>query len=328
MAKIKDIAKKMNLSVSTVYKAFNGAADINEETRKNIYKTAQEMGYIPVGSHLKAEMKWVCVFLSHMERPHVTMFSYEIVLAFRREAMKYGYEVVIKELEDEKSLNLNQIVRDNKFDGCMVVGINTENFYYKQLETVDFPCVLIDNYVDNPCISCLSADNFLGMMLIADLLLKAGHEKIGFINGEYDSITSKERLASFVGELTRQNHHFDPSLVFNGDFSEQSGAEGAEELLKKGVSAICCASDSMAVGAIRRLGSLGVRVPEDVSITGFDDIQLADYIVPRLTTVHIDTNGMGARAFGCLLDIMEGGTGIKILEKPRLMERDSVASLM
>ena len=193
---------------------------------------------------------------------------------------------------------------------------------------MDFPCVLIDNYVDNPCISCLSADNFLGMMLIADLLLKAGHEKIGFINGEYDSITSKERLASFVGELTRQNHHFDPSLVFNGDFSEQSGAEGAEELLKKGVSAICCASDSMAVGAIRRLGSLGVRVPEDVSITGFDDIQLADYIVPRLTTVHIDTNGMGARAFGCLLDIMEGGTGIKILEKPRLMERDSVASLM
>lgn len=296
MAKIKDIAKKMNLSVSTVYKAFNGAADINEETRKNIYKTAQEMGYIPVGSHLKAEMKRVCVFLSHMERPHVTMFSYEIVLAFRREAMKYGYEVVIKELEDEKSLHLNQIVRDNKFDGCMVVGINT--------------------------------DNFLGMMLIADLLLKAGHEKIGFINGEYDSITSKERLASFVGELTRQNHHFDPSLVFNGDFSEQSGAEGAEELLKKGVSAICCASDSMAVGAIRRLGSLGVRVPEDVSITGFDDIQLADYIVPRLTTVHIDTNGMGARAFDCLLDIMEGGTGIKILEKPRLMERDSVASLM
>ena len=296
MAKIKDIAKKMNLSVSTVYKAFNGAADINEETRKNIYKTAQEMGYIPVGSHLKAEMKRVCVFLSHMERPHVTMFSYEIVLAFRREAMKYGYEVVIKELEDEKSLHLNQIVRDNKFDGCMVVGINT--------------------------------DNFLGMMLIADLLLKAGHEKIGFINGEYDNITSKERLASFVGELTRQNHHFDPSLVFNGDFSEQSGAEGAEELLKKGVSAICCASDSMAVGAIRRLGSLGVRVPEDVSITGFDDIQLADHIVPRLTTVHIDTNGMGARAFGCLLDIMEGGTGIKILEKPRLMERDSVASLM
>lgn len=64
MAKIKDIAKKMNLSVSTVYKAFNGAADINEETRKNIYKTAQEMGYIPVGSHLKAEMKRVCVFLS------------------------------------------------------------------------------------------------------------------------------------------------------------------------------------------------------------------------------------------------------------------------
>lgn len=116
--------------------------------------------------------------------------------------------------------------------------------------------------------------------------------------------------------------------MFNGDFSEQSGAEGAEELLKKGVSAICCASDSMAVGAIRRLGSLGVRVPEDVSITGFDDIQLADYIVPRLTTVHIDTNGMGARAFDCLLDIMEGGTGIKILEKPRLMERDSVASLM
>ena len=65
-----------------------------------------------------------------------------------------------------------------------------------------------------------------------------------------------------------------------------------------------------------------------MSITGFDDIQLADYIVPRLTTVHIDTNGMGARAFDCLLDIMEGGTGIKILEKPRLMERDSVASLM
>ena len=109
---------------------------------------------------------------------------------------------------------------------------------------------------------------------------------------------------------------YDPAFVMNGDFSEHSGGVCAEALLEKGVTALVCASDLMAIGAIRRLKALGLQVPRDMSVTGFDDIRTATYISPTLTTVRINIKDVGYRAFMCLKDLIEYKNAARVVETP------------
>lgn len=325
MVRIPDIARAMGLSVSTVYKAFNGGKDINENTRAEILKTAARMGY--VGKPRAFSHKRVCVFLEHMEYPHVTYYLYEIVLAFKRAASEQGYEVVIRSLDDDSTMTYNQIMKQYCFEGGLLLGLNTQDRCYKQLEKVEYPSVIIDNYIDNPNISCISADNVRGMDLIVGHLLSLGHRRIGFINGERGSMTSAERLSGYISAITLGGVAYDPSLTLYGNFSEESGARCARQLIEKNITALCCASDLMAIGAIRELQQMGLRIPEDISVCGFDDIRLSRYITPELTTVHIDVDNVGTRAFLCLQNLMSGNACAKILEPPQLMVRRSTAPL-
>ena len=248
MVKIQDIARQMGLSASTVYKAFNGGADINENTRAEILKVAARMGY--TGKPKNFPHKRVCVFLEHMEFPHVTYYLYEIVLAFKRAAAQHGFEVVIRSLGDDV-LGYDQIMRQYCLQGALVLGLNTADQYYKQLEHLEHPTVLIDNYIENPNISCISADNMRGMALVVQHLLRLGHQRIGFINGEENSSTSAERLNGYVSAITLGGLSYSPALTQYGDFSEESGARCARALAEQGVTALCCASDLMAIGASR-----------------------------------------------------------------------------
>lgn len=323
MVKIQDIARQMGLSTSTVYKALNGGADINKNTRAEILKVAARMGYI--GKPKNFPHKRVCVFLERMELQQVTYYLYEIALAFKRAAAQHGFEVVIRSLGDDV-LGYDQIMRQYCLQGALILGLNTADQYYKQLERLEHPTVLVDNYIENPNISCISADNMRGMTLVVQHLLSLGHQRIGFINGEENSSTSAERLNGYVSAITLGGLRYTPTLTQHGDFSEESGARCAHALVEQGVTALLCASDLMAIGAIRQLQQMGLRVPEDISVCGFDDIRLSRYITPGLTTVRIDVDSVGTRAFLCLQDLIAGGPCVKILEAPQLIVRQSTAA--
>lgn len=321
--KAKDIAERMGISVSTVYKAFNGADDINAETRAAVLETAAEMGY--TGGPRQRASKRVCVFMGRMEAPHVTYYLYEVMLAFKQVAEGHGYEVVIRSLEDESCTHFYRIMEQERFDGAMVLGLNDSSPFFNHLDEIAFPIVLVDNYVEGRLISCVTSDNLSGMGMAVSHLIQLGHQRIGFINGEQQSFTSRERFARFLNAITLGGLTYDPEVVFNGDFSERSGEQGAEMLLGKGVTALVCASDLMAIGAIRRLKERGLQVPQDMSVTGFDDIRISTYISPTLTTVRINIKDVGFRAFMCLKSLIEYQNAARVVEMPRLMVRESTA---
>ena len=263
--------------------------------------------------------------MGRMEAPHVTYYLYEVMIAFKQVAEKYGYEVIIRSLEDEDSLSYNRIMEQGHFEGALVLGPNDSSSFFSQLEQIAYPAVLVDNYVESKMISCVTSDNLLGMGMVVSHLIQLGHKRIGFINGEQLSHTSRERFAGYLNAITLGGLTYDPQLVINGDFSEHSGGVCAEKLLEKNVTALVCASDLMAIGAIRRLKALGLQVPRDISVTGFDDIRIATYISPTLTTIRINIKDVGYRAFMCLKDLIEYKNAARVVETPRLMVRESIA---
>ena len=321
--KAKDIANQMGISVSTVYKAFNGADDINAETRAAVLETAAEMGY--TGGARQKISKRVCVFMGRMEAPHVTYYLYEVMLAFKQVAEGHGYEVIIRSLEDENCTSFYHIMEQERFDGAMVLGLNDSSPFFDQLGRIAYPIVLVDNYVEGKLISCVTSDNLSGIGMAVAHLIQLGHRRIGFINGEQQSFSSRERFAGFLSAITLGGLTYDPELVYHGNFSEHSGEEGAETLLDKGVTALVCASDLMAIGAIRWLKKQGLQVPQDMSVTGFDDIRISTYISPALTTVRINIKDVGFRAFMCLKSLIKYQNATRVVETPRLMVRESTA---
>lgn len=321
-----DVARRAGVSISTVYKAFNGAKDISPDTRSHILEIASEMGYSSRRQALPG--KCLCVFIAHMEAPHVTYYLYEVMIAFKQIAEQDGFEIVIRDLRDLEQASFNQLMEQNNYRGALILGVNDDNLFFRNIQGIAYPVVLVDNYIEHPFVSCVTSDNLAGMELAVEHLYGLGHRTIGFINGEPHSRTSEERFAGYLNAITIRRLAFDPSLVMNGDYSEYSGGEMAEKLLagSKDMTAIVCASDLIAIGAIRRLKSMRIRVPEDISVTGFDDIKLSSYITPSLTTVRIKIKDVGYKAFMCLRDLIEYRHAARVIESPALIVRHSAAA--
>lgn len=324
MVKIKDIAEHMGISISTVYKAFNGAADISEATKEQILETARQMGYTRSARRPAADRQ-LCVFIEHPEVPHVIYYLYEVMLAFKALATRNGYQVIIRNEAPDSSLTYNEILEQNQCIGCLILGLNAKSSPYQQLTEMKYPTVLVDNFVDRPNISCITSDNLNGLGMVVTHLAQLGHTKIGFINGEPGSVISDERFAGYVSGLAVNHIAFDARLVRSGDFTESSGGTCALELARAGVTALVCASDLMAIGAMRALQAAGYCVPEDISITGFDDIALSTYVSPTLTTIRIKIKDVGHQSFYCLQDLLNNGKSVHLIEPAHLMVRQSTA---
>lgn len=165
-----------------------------------------------------------------------------------------------------------------------------------------------------------------GMTLVVQHLLSLGHQRIGFINGEENSSTSAERLNGYVSAITLGGLRYTPTLTQHGDFSEESGARCAHALVDKGVTALLCASDLMAIGAIRQLQQMGLRVPEDISVCGFDDIRLPA-ISPRGSPLFASTWTAWAHVrFSACRTSSLAAPASRILEAPQLIVRQSTAA--
>jgi DNA-binding LacI/PurR family transcriptional regulator len=228
---MKDIADRLGISTSTVYKAFNGASDISDETRTAIMEMAAEMGYS--GRKRTTNSKKVCVFIYHMEAKYTTYYFYEVMIAFMQVAAQHGYDIMIRGLSEDDTAGYNQIMNQYGFEGCLILGLDTRTKFYTQLSGLAYPAVVVDNRVEGKDISCVLVDNFNGMSLIVNHLVELGHKRIALINGEKASNTSRERFAAYLNTLTVCGLQFKPELVRYGDFSESAGAELAEELVRE-----------------------------------------------------------------------------------------------
>ena len=326
---VQEIAEKLQLSKSTVSKALNNASDVNENTRKMVVDEAIRMGYNLKNLKTQAK-KRLCIFIENMDYDNIEQFAYEIILGFKSEALQNNYDVDIVPftMNNKTKYKYDDYLLDNKYSGGFLLGFSFHDSFIQQLNNTIYPTVLLDNYIDNENVAWVGTDSYEGIQKAVNYLISQGHTKIALLNGGYNSRVSHERFYAFHAAMADHNLTVPDELIGRGDYTENCAERIVPGFLKYDVTAIVCANDKMAFGAIRELRRLGKSVPEDVSIIGYDNLPLASYTYPALTTIHQSRLELGKAAFFVLQKMFDGIPINKMLLKPRLIIRDSVSCII
>jgi len=323
---IKEISEALNVSISTVSKALNDATDIAEETKMRIRRYAEDVGY-----HLKTKKnsQRICALYERVDSDTRNNILNHVITAFTDIAIAHNFEVIIDYLVSKPDdFNLNDYLTQNNFCAAFIVGMNFKSRIYKQVINTTVPLVLLDNRISNsPLISSVSSDNTSAIVSAIKYLTKLGHTKIGFLMGERESMVSAERLAGYILGLARAGIDFNNDYVYYGDFTKSSGEDAAIFFNETDVTAVICCSDIMAMGLIEGLKSFDKNVPEDMSVIGFDDLNLLKFTAYNLTTMKQEFNKLGELAFKQIADMLEGRGTQQTVLGCKLIERGSVKKL-
>ncbi|WP_435168856.1 LacI family DNA-binding transcriptional regulator [Paenibacillus glycanilyticus] len=336
MVTIKDIAKSAGVSVTTVSRALNGYDDVNEGTRLKIKSIAEKLGYSPnmaARSLISKKTKTLGLLLSNVTRDSSKdNIAYEVLCGINDRSGELDYDLVLFSTTPQKQVmkSYKTLCQERGVDGVIIMGIRLDDPYLKEVVSSDIPCVLIDIKLEGLNVGYVTSDNTSGAFAAVNHLLELGHRHIAFINGHAQADVSLLRQEGYLQALAHHGISFDSSLVFNGEFSEQGGREAAKRVIadKPEVTAIFCASDLMAIGALQGVRDMGQRVPENISLIGFDNINITEYCRPALTTVHQYKYELGYHAAQLLIDMLEGKeTNHHITLATQLIERESVQFL-
>ena len=329
MATIKDIADHLGIAVSTVSKGLNNASDISDETRQMVLDTAIELGYTPKRKKTlinnTAERK-VCVFIENMDYENRDAFGYDLIQGFRQSAAirNWQTDIIPSNLNAQSTSQYDKFLLTNRYSGAFLIGFSMHNDYNVQIPRTRFPTVLFDNYIQtNPKVGYVGTDCYEGLNLAVTHLFELGHRKIAFLNGAKNSMVSYERTQAFETVMKELNLKIYPALFEYGYYVPDCAKYHVPKFIDNGATAIICASDLIASGAISEVTKRGLRVPEDISIIGFDDLPFCANLTPPLTTIRQDRQNLGRSAF-TLLDCLINNIPVsKFLLRPELIVRES-----
>ena len=295
----RSLAKELGYSYMTIRKAIENLVD-----QGVLYKVPTKGTYVNKDGYHKKKTSTIGYFLDSSIKSGISSPYYSLLLnAIEKEAGKHDYSVVY--FSDTSVGRLKKTLA--KLDGVIATCFpRIEDTILEIKQNV--PLVVIENSSADKTISSVIIDNFNANVESVDYISSLGHQKIGFMTGLEDSDIGKSRYAGYKHGLHKNNIEANQELVFRGNYSYEAGVEGAEYFLslEEIPSGIICANDSMALGAMQKFHQEGYDVPQDISIIGFDDIDVASQIVPKLTTVRAPVNQIAKHAFTILKDLIHG----------------------
>lgn len=327
MPTIQDIADKMGISKGTVSKALNDAPDISETLQKQILETAVEMGYTRIRRQ-RNNRKQICVLAAYQNieyaEPH--HFAYDIVLGFRQMAEPAGYDVTIVpvDFDLQRSISYDAFMLQHQYEGSFLIGFALSDPWMEELKTSQIPAVLYDNCImGNPATSYVSVDNDEGMYLAVSHLARLGHDRIGYLGTAPGSHIMNLRQKAFFQAMEQNGLEAGPESAGSAEYISECIKKHLPRLLKSGVSAVICSHDQLAQSVLYHCQELGLRVPEDVSVIGYDDIPVCAYTNPPLTTVRQDRVQLGKSGYYALASLMDGVSIGSIMLHASLVVRKS-----
>ena len=323
---IQDIADRLGMAKSTVSKALSGATDISEKTRERVLGCASEMGY-QVKTNRASYTKSIVVFIyGSIHYDKVDQFGYEIILGLQAAAAEHGIGVNITAISDAelKSGSYYSIVSGGNCEGAVFLGFKPHSVFIDHVRSMNIPLVVLDNNVDYQLAARVGCDNAGGIRQLVRYLWTKGHDRIGFLGGEEDSIVTIERRRAFSDALKELGLDEIPGAVKYGHFSARGTKKRILEIAQTGVTAVVCISDLLACTAVQELTKVGYTVPGDISITGYDNLPPSEYSQPRITTMFQNRIHIGKTAF-FMLQQMNNGISLDVVQlRPELIERESV----
>jgi LacI family transcriptional regulator len=296
-----DVARHAGVSQPTVSRALRDDPAVAAATRRAVLAAAEELGYIPShrGRSLSTQATdQVAVVVSDLANPFYLQVLDRAHVTLRR----HGRRMLVLTPDADEDAGLLPALLDGALDGALLTTTRLDSPLPAALAARGFPCALLNRTVaDPPCDTC-TVDNTAGGALAADTLVRLGHREIAAILGPGDTSTGRDRADGFRTAL--EGHGIAPAAerVRRGPFDFGFGRAAALELLDGRPTALFCANDVLALGALDALRARGVRVPEEVTVIGFDDIAMAYWTSFALTTIGHDIDGMVERGTEMLLD--------------------------
>ncbi len=328
MTRIKDIANKLGISISTVSKGLNGANDISEELRQMVLDTAVERGYTTKKMKKEAHKK-LCIFIENMDYKSPEHFGYDIVLGFKQAAYRDNWDIDILPITPsfQQKEKYDTYMLKKGYFGAFLVGFALQDEWIAQLENTGIATVLFDNYIkQNPNVAYIGTDSFEGIDAAIDHLVSLNHKKIAFLNGSLHSMITEHRQQAFYDSMTAHHLPIMKGMVANGYYVAESASYFVSSFLSKGATAIVCGNDLIAYGVMKECQALGFRVPEDVSVIGFDDLPWSTEISPPLTTIRQERIELGKCGYAALHSLINHVSISKMLLRPQFILRESTAT--
>lgn len=332
---IKDIAEEADTSHSTVSRALRGNPSISEETRERIQRLAREMGYTPnaVAQSLKAKQtNAIGLVVTSIADP----FFANVVRGVEEVAKPAGFSVFLHSSHNDPDQEIQGIeaFHRRRVDGILVASSRVGRNHVDRLADLDVPVVLINSEAqeDHDFLHSVSVDDRKGARQAVRHLVQLGHRRIGYLGVQNRPVSNQCRREEYRAMLEesgiepREEWIERTPSIDGGPQEDVSVAEAlVPSLLEAGVSAIFCFNDMTAIGALRACRNQGIDVPGDCSLVGFDNIQMAQYVEPPLTTVHQLKHEMGNLATQLLRDLIEGKVVKDRVLAPSLVRRESTA---
>jgi LacI family transcriptional regulator len=304
---IQDVAAAAGVSVSTVSRVLNGKDDVAQETYENIQRVINELGYtssLAAKSMRSRKTNVIGLVVPDLEQA----FCLKVVKGVNRAIERLDYDLLV--YTGGNNTDRSWAVRERQYvsllngsitDGIIVVTPTAETF------STHYPLVAIDPHLDSADFPAVIATNHIGALAVMEHLLSLGHRRIGFIGGRPDLQSAIRRLQGYKDSLRQANIPFDPNLVQIGDFTQETGYRCAQKLLALPgrPTAIFAANDKSAIGAIEAINEVGLKVPDDISIVGFDNIEEASFVNGGLTTVDQFIEDMGRVAVEMLVKLIQ-----------------------
>ncbi|MNW48811.1 Catabolite control protein A [compost metagenome] len=308
---IKDIARIANVSIATVSNVINGKGRVSPKTVNKVNKIIQDLQFVPSASarslkDMKSHL--IAVVVPFLEKGMLqdNPFYWELVRGVESGARHHEVQVILLGIDENEDFSF---VKQRHLDGLIVVGVFEHTTAFQKLLSLGIPCVFLDSHLSNPDFHQIDLDDEAGGYLGTKHLIGLGHKVIGVLTGKLEEGgVNYYRHEGYLRALRESGLEADPELVFEESPSIQGGYQVAQRIgsYKSKISAIFAFSDVSAIGLIRGLHDIGLSVPADLSVVGFDDIFYSPFMIPSLTTIRQDIVSKGQIAVKMLLDQING----------------------
>lgn len=322
-----DVAREARVSPSTVSRILNGTTAVAEDKRRRVLETVKRLGYKPnvlAQGLVRGKSMTIGVVIPDLSSAFYSAAIGGIEIALFNGGHGYHPLYASAHWQADEERSSIELLLARRVDGLIVMGGLSDASFLREVAQRS-PLIVIGRLIEGIQNQCVVVDNVQGAFKATTHLIEFGHRRIAFVSGPNGNQDSADRLAGYRQALETYQLEFNPQLVVEGDFLEHSGSIALEALLMRGhtFSAVFCANDQMAMGVRLALARRGLRVPEDVSIVGYDDLPSSQYLYPPLTSVRQPINEISAHALGALVAQLKGGALKLETFEPRLMLRES-----
>lgn len=333
MASIKDVALKANVSTTTVSHVVNHTRFVSEKVRHEVELAIRELNYVPsaVARSLKSKTtKTIGMLIPNCSNPYFA----EIVRSVEDHCFGAGYALILCNTDDDphRQAAYLQVISEKRIDGAIIISTGEDEDLLRLLKGLPIPTVLVDREISEVNCDLVETAHLQGALMATEHLVGLGHRRIACLAGPANLNSSAQRIEGWRTALAKSDLTAETSdLLWHSDFSSQGGFTTMQSILHSPQvpTAVFVCNDLMCIGAMSAAHQAGVRVPQDMSLIGFDDIELARFASPALSTIAQPKHRIGVTAVDMVLERIQGGRveARQVILQPELIVRNSTARI-